>query len=682
MGQLVDIPGVGQVNFPDGMSDVDITKAIRTQIMPRYAQEGGGVTDAGPTTPQAPPRGDIINPVNMPQDSAAGYATTQIRNAATNIAGIPRAASDLVGYAGSKLGLAPADVKNALRVLPLPAQAAPALPSSADLNRGIENTTGIQPVNGHPLIDAAIQAGLSGPMMGGGIGSIIPSAASGLSSEAAGRAVQGSPWEQLVRLVAGFGGGYAGAKAQEGAQGAARVVQNVLPNVDEASGRIIAKNALRDKTTVEALEANRPEGGMLVEGAGPNVQGALRGSVAAPGEGRTNALQNVMGRAEGSDTRTVNALNKGISPNDSLASNVEDLTAQRKAASGPAYEAAGVPNEPRMVRWAIDQPPAPNSPIIKSPELDKLINSSKDIQDAIANVRRLPEFKDMPVNSMAMLDRIYKYVGDLEQGAKTPLGAATTQSRDIGKIGTQLNDIIIQANPKYGTALAEFSGPSKIIDASKTGRDWFTKNVDPQVVGREFQALSPEQQQAALIGVRDWARTNIGSPGPQMAVNKVKLAGDNLARMQAILPPDAFNTLVSELGIEKNLSATMQRTNLNAGSRSTPMILEASDNANLANAGGVVSDLAHGRPGSAIGRLAGNAFSRLTEGRTEAVNARIADLLTSTDPAKVGMVRALAARAELERIVGQQGRSNALTYGAGFAPLTQPQNALNSGQRQ
>src|SRR5882762_4592656 len=117
MGQLVDIPGVGHVEFPDGMSDFDITKAIRTQIMPRYAQEGGGVTDAGPTTPQAPPRGDIINPVNMPHDEAAGYAATRIRNAGTGIVGTPRGMSDLVGYAGSQLGLKPADVNNALRFM-------------------------------------------------------------------------------------------------------------------------------------------------------------------------------------------------------------------------------------------------------------------------------------------------------------------------------------------------------------------------------------------------------------------------------------------------------------------------------------------------------------------------------------------------------------------------------------
>lgn len=37
MPQVIDIPGVGQVEFPDGMSDQDIVKAIRTKIAPQKA---------------------------------------------------------------------------------------------------------------------------------------------------------------------------------------------------------------------------------------------------------------------------------------------------------------------------------------------------------------------------------------------------------------------------------------------------------------------------------------------------------------------------------------------------------------------------------------------------------------------------------------------------------------------
>lgn len=681
MGQLVNIPGVGQVNFPDGMDDVAITKAIRTQIMPRYAQEGGGVTDAGPTAPQAPPRGDIINPVNMPHDEAAAYATTRIRNAATGIAGIPRMASDLVHSGGTALGLSPADVQNALKFTNLPAQAAPALPSSQEMNRGIEKTTGIQPVNGNPVIDAAIEAGLSGPMLGGGIGSVIPSAASGLTSEAAGRVTQGTPYEIPARLAGGVAGGLAGVGVQNAGQNAARLAQNVLPNVDEAAGRIISKNALRDKTTVDAIDANRPEGGMFVEGAGPNVQGALRGSVAGQGEGRTNALQNMSGRVEGSDTRTVNALNKGISPNDSLPSTVDDLAALRSQQATPAYEAAGIPRKPESRITAMDEPPTWNTKQVTSPALEQLVADSPDIRSAREYLRRFPDYKNIPENSMSMWDEGYKVLGGWEQEAVR--AGNNRKSMLIGDLRRDYQTALVDANPEYGRALKAYAGPSKLIDAGATGREWFTKNAAPDMVAREFQMMTPDQQQAALIGVRDWARTNIGSPGPSLAANKVKLSGDNLARMQAILPPEAFQTLVSELGIEKNLGATMNRTGLNSGSRTTPMALEAADNAGMA--GGVMGDLAHGRPFSAAGRMVGNAFSRLTEGRTEAVNARIADLLTSTDPAKVGMVRALAARAELERIVGQQGRSNALRYGVGSgvaAPLRAPSNALNNGQRQ
>ncbi len=47
MNQQIDVPGVGIVEFPAGMSDADITRAITTQIIPNYSKSSSAVTAFG-----------------------------------------------------------------------------------------------------------------------------------------------------------------------------------------------------------------------------------------------------------------------------------------------------------------------------------------------------------------------------------------------------------------------------------------------------------------------------------------------------------------------------------------------------------------------------------------------------------------------------------------------------------
>lgn len=85
MAQQVDIPGLGIVEFPDGMSDNDIATAIKKNIMPTL-----------PATSTASSAGR----------TAAGFADT--------VLGGPAALANMVGYAGARaLGKSPEQAKKA-----------------------------------------------------------------------------------------------------------------------------------------------------------------------------------------------------------------------------------------------------------------------------------------------------------------------------------------------------------------------------------------------------------------------------------------------------------------------------------------------------------------------------------------------------------------------------------------
>ncbi len=432
---------------------------------------------------------------------------------------------------------------------------------------------------------------------------------------------------------------------------------------------------------------------MLVEGGGPNVRGTLRGAIAAPGEARTNVQNAFDARLEGSNARTTAALDSAISPNNSLGTTVEELAAQRAKAARPLYEDAGIPR--RIEATETTRPGAPvtrqsavldaegrpmtvtepgkptidrtfNTPNVKSEAIDKLLTESADVQAAIKAARKLPDFKDLPSNSMAMLDKAYKHLEGLEQAAVRAGNGA--RAFDLGNVRRDLRTALAEANPQYGAALEAFSGPSKLIDAATTGREWFTKNVDPKVASKEFAALSPAEQEAARVGIRDWARSTIGRSDRGTAAERVWTGGDHRARLEAILSPEGYAQLAKAMNAEKNAIRTSR--DINVGSRTAPMGLEAADNAGQVNA---LADVGRGRFGAAAGKMLGNALGRIGEGRTEAVNARIAEMLTSTDPATVGLVASLAERARLAEAAKRSGRMNALAVG-GFAP------ALGSGR--
>lgn len=219
---IVDIPGIGQVAFPEGMSDADITAAIKTKILPQQAK--GGVGDAikdGVKT-----AADVVN-------TGVNWLGTQLTKGVTGVLGAPAAIADAgkraIEWGGEKIG-APETGKIAGQGFHNTMTFGGLAPTTEGLNRTVFGKIGVPEVNAgdNPALTLNNPLGLDGKVNIGRIldagpqaipavalgGATFPSILGGMSSEAAGQATAGSPWEIPARVAGGFLGYKAGSRIQ------------------------------------------------------------------------------------------------------------------------------------------------------------------------------------------------------------------------------------------------------------------------------------------------------------------------------------------------------------------------------------------------------------------------------------------------------------------------------------
>jgi hypothetical protein len=144
---------------------------------------------------------------------------------------------------------------------------------------------------------------------------------------------------------------------------------------------------------------------------------------------------------------------------------------------------------------------------IESFAIDNLLKKSKDIQAAIADARRLPQFADLADNDMVMLDKAYKYVGDIANEARRT--GKSARANDLDDLRIQLRKAITDKVSVYGKALDTFSGESVLLDALNAGREKFLRKT-PAEIRRELDKFTDEgQQQMYRLGAIQTLRDEI-----------------------------------------------------------------------------------------------------------------------------------------------------------------------------
>lgn len=286
MPQIIEVPGMGQVEFPDGMSDGDISAAIKktlaAQSKPNPAKDFGGI----PLRPFG-----IDTGVTLPDSLSNSFA------------GLGKAGTDLVRGLGQMTGFVSRADADATKKADAPLMAT----TAGKVGNFIGN---VIPAAATSFIPGA-NTYTGATLIGAGLGALQP---------------VGTEDSRLLNMGVGAGAGLAG---QYLGNKVGAAIENRLSNRTAALTAEQSRNAVRDTTVRDALDA-----GFVL----PPSQSPTAGRVGRTLEGLSGKITTAQ-NASVKNQEVTNALARealGLPPDVALS---EQALKQVRAAAGKSYEA-------------------------------------------------------------------------------------------------------------------------------------------------------------------------------------------------------------------------------------------------------------------------------------------------------------------------------------------------------
>lgn len=303
-----------------------------------------------------------------------------------------------------------------------------------------------------------------------------------------------------------------------------------------------------------------PRDETLADYGGESMRRLARGAMAIPQSAQTETRQMLIERAKGAGPRVTQDITDltAVGARD-IQDVADEIIANRAKLAAPLYEEARSAGQ------------------ISSPKLDNLLTKSKDIQQAIGDARRLPQFADLPDNDMVMLDKAYKYVGGIANKARK--AGETNRANDLDDLRIDLLNAIKEKVPVYGKAVNTFFDESLLNDALEAGSKNFLKKK-PSEINRELAKFSDDsERQMYRLGAIQSVRDNIyATPEMSDIANKYLNSREMRDRMRTVFNSQGeYETFIKNLERERQMAIT--RSRIEGGSQSTPI---AQDIAELA----------------------------------------------------------------------------------------------------
>jgi hypothetical protein len=323
---------------------------------------------------------------------------------------------------------------------------------------------------------------------------------------------------------------------------------------------LIAKKLLQeglDPTELAAKQAQRnltlgARDETLADYAGESMRRLARGAMAIPQSAQTETRQMLIERAKGAGPRITQDLTDLTAVG---ARDIQDVTDEiirnRSALAAPLYDQARSAGQ------------------ISSSTLDNLLKKSKDIQQAISDARRLPQFADLPDNDMVMLDKAYKYVGGIANEARQ--SGKTNRANDLDDLRVSLLKAIEKEVPVYGQAVKIFADESVLNDALEAGSTKFLKKK-PSEITRELAKFSDDsERQMYRLGAIQSVRDDIyASKDTADIADKYLNSREMRDRMRTVFNSDGeYEAFVKNLERERQMAIT--RSRIETGSQTTPI---------------------------------------------------------------------------------------------------------------
>jgi glycerol uptake facilitator-like aquaporin len=395
-------------------------------------------------------------------------------------------------------------------------------------------------------------------------------AASGAAAGAGG--ATGGPESRLMGGLVGAGfGGVLGAAAPTVTSaigtGGRKILEatGMTQPVDAATKarELIAKKLAQEGISPDELAA-RQAGVVRTLGArdetladigGEAMRRLARGSMAIPQGAQTEVRQMLTERAAGAGPRITQDITDltAIGARD-IGDVAEEIIQRRKDAAAPLYKQAFEAGE------------------VYSPRIDELLAKSKDIKTAIETARGLPQYADLPANSMLLLDKAYKYVGDMANEARK--AGKGSRANDLDTLRMDLLNAISDQKtgvPVYRDAVNTFASESLLKDALELGSKNFLKKT-PAEINREIKKFpgDAEQQMYRLGAVQSLRDEIYGMRETANIADKFLNSREMRDRMRTVFNSQGeYEAFIKNLERERQMAVT--RSRIEGGSPTAPI---------------------------------------------------------------------------------------------------------------
>ena len=399
---------------------------------------------------------------------------------------------------------------------------------------------------------------MTGAKVGATTGALSGAGASegGLGNRAMGALVGGT-----VGTVLGAGSPVVSKAVVGGGRAAGEAAGLITPQTaTERAQELLAKKLAQEGVSpadlaqrqAQIVKTYGPRDETLADYGGESVRRLARGAMAIPSASQTDVRQMLTERAVAAGPRITKDITDltAIGERD-IYEVADEIKKRRSMLASPLYDQAYAAGE------------------VNSFAIDNLLKKSKDIQFAISEARRLPDYADLPDNSMLMLDKAYKYVGGLANKAK--LDGKLSQASDLNNLRVSLRDAITEKVPVYGKALSTFSDESLLNDALEIGSKNFLKK-SPSEINRELKKFSGEaEQQMYRLGAVQSLRDEIyGMRETGNIADKFLNSREMRDRMRTIFNSTGeYETFIKNLERERQMGIT--RARIEGGSPTAPI---------------------------------------------------------------------------------------------------------------
>lgn len=387
---------------------------------------------------------------------------------------------------------------------------------------------------------------------------------------------------------------------------------------------------------------------MAADALGLTGQRALSGIARQPGAAREEIARLLTGRQDSQSGRIGAFISDALDAPDTAAARAGSLTAARGSAADLAYDAA------RREAVAVNL-----TPTIEN--IDGLLGRNPILgESALDNTeigKRLIALRgQMQKGGEQLID--FNTVLNIKQDLYATMKGLRTVPKELSDVYKSLDAALEAASAPYRAANDEFAKASRVIESIDTGKAATSARARAGDTVAAFQAMTPEQQAAFRAGYADptIARVEAAAPG----VNKARpLRSDKTSAELAAIAKDP-ELLKRQIERENTMFETSNAAL--GGSKTADNLADIEDSKALSAS--MITNLLTGRWGA----VGGQALDRILAGATgsnPATRELIAKALLSQDPraALIPAQRAAAKYGRINDIVSMLARSGALRLG-------------------